>query len=54
MNKRVVACVLATLALVVSLIGCGGGFDHDSENAKNIEKSLFGPDSISGGIDVAK
>jgi hypothetical protein len=47
--KSVSACVFATAVIMASLIGCGGGFEHDSENAKNIEKSIFGPDSISSG-----
>jgi Na+/pantothenate symporter len=46
MIKRVVLFIVATMVLMASLIGCGGGFEHDSDNAKNIEKSIFGPDSI--------
>jgi Na+/pantothenate symporter len=49
MIKRVALNIFVTVVLTTSLIGCGGGFEHDSDNAKNIEKSIFGPDSISNG-----
>jgi Na+/pantothenate symporter len=49
--KRVVVYIFALVVLVTPLIGCGGGFDHDSENANNIDKPIFGPDSIPDDID---
>ena len=47
MIKKMVSCIVVIIFFLVSLVGCGGGFDHDSANAKNIDKSIFGPDSIS-------
>lgn len=52
MIKRIVVCFFAVVVLMISLIGCGGGFDHDSENANNIAKPIFGPDSIPDNIDT--
>lgn len=51
MTRRMIMCIFVILIFVATLIGCGGGFDHDSDNAKNIEKSIFGPDTIPGGND---
>jgi len=47
MNKRCILLIAVVLLLQVIMSGCGGGFDSDSDNAKNLERSLFGPDSSS-------
>ncbi len=33
------------MILIVLLNGCSGGFDSDSDNAGNLDQSLFGPDT---------
>ncbi|MDR0305910.1 MAG: hypothetical protein LBI42_03625 [Chitinispirillales bacterium] len=35
----------ACAAAVLLLNSCGGGFGTDSENAKELKPSIFGPDS---------
>lgn len=33
------------MILIVMLNGCSGGFDSDSDNAGNLDQSIFGPDT---------
>ena len=47
MIERMAQCLVVIIFSLLFLVGCGGGFDNDSVNAENIDKSIFGPDSIS-------
>lgn len=41
-------CLLlgAVIIFLITLVGCGGGFNADNENAAIFEKAIFGPDTI--------
>lgn len=45
MSRKKQGLIAVAIVSLVLLIGCGGGFDGNSENADSVVKPLFGSDS---------